>query len=101
MKKKYIILIIVIMLLLLVVGYLSYKIYYVNYYDLSQIEHYEKYRDNFGIKDETFTITTTNIPEEEYLIFKNMKLRNVFEGFQSRFNSDEFEFPHDGYDSIY
>ena len=49
MKKKYIIIIVVILLLLLVGGYLGYKIYYANYYDLSHIQNFEKYRDNFFI----------------------------------------------------
>lgn len=100
MKKKYIIIIVVILLLLLVGGYLGYKIYYANYYDLSHIENFEKYRDNFVIDEEKFTITTTKILEEEYLIFKNIKIKNIFAGFESKFNSDEFEFPHSD-DSIW
>ena len=100
MKKKHIILIIVILLLLLVGGYLGYKIYYANYYDLSHIEGFEKYKDKFVIDEDMVTITTTTLPEEEYLVFKNMKVKNIFEGFENRFNSDEFEHPHDT-DSIW
>lgn len=40
------------------------------------------------------------ILEEEYLVFKNMKIRNIFEGFESKFDSEEFEFQHDE-DSIW
>ena len=100
MKKKYIISIIAIILLLLIGGYLGYKIYYANYYDLSNIEGFEKYKDKFVIDEESVTITTITLPEEEYLVFKNMKVKNIFEGFESRFNSDEFEHPHDT-DSIW
>jgi len=100
MKKKYIILIVVILLLLLIVGFLGYKIYYANYYDLSHIENFEKYKENFVINDEIFTLTTTNLQEKEYFKYKNMKMKNIFEEYESKFDSDEFEFPHD-YDSIW
>lgn len=89
MKKKYLILIIIILLLLLVGGYLGYKIYYANYYDLSNIQDFEKSKENFVIKDDTITITTNKLSEEEYLIFKNMKMRNIFSDFEKRFSSEE------------
>lgn len=100
MKKKNIILIVAILLLILIGVFLAYKIYYVNYYDLNHIEDFEKYKKNFVINDETLTITTTTLPEEEYFTFKNMKMRNIFEGYESKFNSDEFEQPHEE-DSIW
>ena len=100
MKKKLWIIIVAVLLLVLVGGYFGYNIYYVNYYDLSHLENYEKYKENFHIKDETFTITTTTLTEEEYFTYKNMKMRNIFDGYESKFDSDEFEHPHEE-DSIW
>ena len=89
MKKKLWIIIVAISLLVLVGGYLGYKIYYVNYYDLSHINDFENSKDNFAIKDETITIKTTTLPEEEYLVFKNMKIRNDFKNWEVFSSSDD------------
>ncbi len=89
MKKKLWIIIVAILLLVLVGGYFGYKIYYVNYYDLSHINDFENSKDNFVIKDETITIKTTTLPEEEYLVFKNMKIRNDFKNWEVFSSSDD------------
>ena len=89
MKKKLCGLIVAVLLLVLVGGYLGYKIYYVNYYDLSHIQDFEKSKDNFVINDETITIKTTKLPEEEYLVFKNIKVRNDFNGWEVVSLSDD------------
>ena len=100
MKKKLWIIIVAILLLVLVGGYLGYKIYYVNYYDLSHIQNFEKIRENFVINEKKLTVTTTTLAEGEYFTYKNMKMKNIFDGYQSMYNSDEFEFPHSA-DSIW
>ncbi|MBE6139270.1 MAG: hypothetical protein E7174_02020 [Firmicutes bacterium] len=89
MKKKLWIIIVAIILLVLIGGYLGYKIYYANYYDLSHIHDFEKSKDNFVIKDETITIKTTKLPEEDYLVFKNMKIRNDFKNWEVFSSSDD------------
>ena len=62
MKKKRIILMLtIITLLILVGGFLGYKIYYANYYDLSHIQDFEKSKENFVINEETITIKTTKL----------------------------------------
>ena len=91
MKKKLWIIIVAVLLLVLVGGYFGYKIYYVNYYDLSHINEFEKSKDIFAIKDETITIKTTTLPEEEYLVFKNMKIRNDFKNWEVFSSSDELD----------
>ena len=67
MKKKLWIIIVAVLLLVLIGGYLGYKIYYVNYYDLSHINEFEKSKDIFAIKDETITIKTTTLPRQSIL----------------------------------
>ena len=91
MKKRYIILIVVILLILLFVGYLGYKIYYSNYYNLSNINEFDKSKEDFVINDETITLDTTRLSEEEYLIFKNIKIRNDFKDWEVMSTSDDME----------
>lgn len=88
MKNKLWIIIVAILLLVLIGGYLGYKIYYANYYDLSHIQDFEKSKENFVINDETITIKTTKLPEEEYLVFKDIKLRNDFKNWEIKSSSD-------------
>ena len=89
MKKKIWTIIVAILLLVLIWGYFSYKIYYANYYDLSHIQDFEKSKENLVINDETITIKTTKLPVEEYLVFKDMKLRNDFKGWEVISLSDD------------
>ena len=100
MKKKLWIMIVAVLLLVLVGGYLGYKIYYLNYYDLSNLYNFDEYKENLVISDKKITIKTTTLNEEEYFTYKNMKMQNIFDGAESKFNSDEFEHPHDT-DSIW
>ena len=100
MKKKLWIIIVAILLLVLVGGYLGYKVYYVNYYDLSNLYNFDEYKENLVISDKNFIIKTTTLNKEEYFTYKNMKMKNIFDGAESKFNSDEFEHPHDT-DSIW
>ncbi|MBQ7140240.1 MAG: hypothetical protein IJO32_01900 [Bacilli bacterium] len=81
MKKKYIILV-VSSLFLLVLGYFEYKIFNLYYYDTNDImeEQYVNFLNNLENKN-TITINT-NLNVDDYLTFKNIKIRNDFEEFK-------------------
>ncbi len=89
MKKRYIFLIIGILFILLV-AYLIYKNYWANYYSLSHINDFEKSKENFVIND-TINIKTNKLNEEEYLVFKNIKLKNDFKDWDVKYSSDGME----------
>ena len=44
MKKKFWIIIVAVLLIVLVGGYFGYKIYYANYYDLSNLYNFDGYK---------------------------------------------------------
>lgn len=80
MKKKYIFLIMI--PLLIVLGYLVYKIFNLYYYNIDTIkeEQYVNFLNNLEKKN-TITINT-NLKVDNYLTYKNIKIRNDFEEFK-------------------
>lgn len=88
MKKKYIILIVV-LLFLIIFGYLGYKIFNLYYYNTNDImeDNYKNFLNKLEIKN-TITINT-NSNVDNYLTFKNIKIRNDFEKFKKIDESDD------------
>ena len=89
MKKKNII-IISILLVVLVISYFIYKGVSLYIYTTTIGENYDEVTKGLKIKD-TLTIKNQIIPEEEYLIFNNIKIKNVFEKFKENDNRNDID----------
>ncbi len=80
MKKKILIPILIVILILL---YFGYKEFNLLYYDIDNITifDYETFVNNFKIKD-TLTIEHKEIDSNDYLQYKNIKIKNDFKNFE-------------------
>ena len=79
-NKKFLIIIVAI---LLVLSYFVYKGFCLYYYDIGNIttENYKDYFETLRFTD-TMTIRTQKLKEDDYLVFKNVKVKNEFSNFK-------------------
>lgn len=80
MKKK--VVIVLVILIIIVGGYLGYKVYYLNKYNVDDMEeYYQKFINLVGEKD-TYTVHASKLDDSEYYIFDELCIKNFFSGFQ-------------------
>ena len=86
-KKKKIILIVSVVLLVLV--YFGYKLINLAIYDVNNmsIDDYNKIVSGLKVND-IMTINTTKLENNDYLTYKNMKIKNDFKDFELKDNND-------------
>lgn len=78
--KKIIIVITTIFMLVLTGAYFAFKIYNMNYYNLTNLENYETYSKGLYIKN-VIDVEHQNIQNGEPLVFKDFEIRNDFQTF--------------------
>ena len=85
--------IVLISLLILIIGYFGFKIFFIYYYnvDSMNVENYEDIINGLKIKNK-ITIKSEVLNEDEYLTFKNMKVKNDFKDFKLLENNENQDF---------
>ncbi len=85
--------IVLISLLILIIGYFGFKIFFLYYYNVDNmnVENYKDIINGLKIKDK-ITIKSETLNENEYLTFKNMKVKNDFKDFKLLENNENQDF---------
>lgn len=89
-KKSLWVGIIIVVIVVFIGGFFGTKIYYLHKYNIVSVsdEEYFNYRDKLKV-DNTINIKSKNLNENEYITFKNIKVRNDFENFEVLDSSDD------------
>ena len=78
---KKVVIIVGIVIILIVAGYIGYKTYILNKYNVANLGNtYQEIIESFNNK-ETVTINNQQLSEEEYTNFQNIKFKNIVEGY--------------------
>lgn len=78
---KKVVIIVSIVIILIVAGYIGYKTYILNKYNVANLGNtYQEIIESFN-NEETVTINNQQLSEEEYTNFQNIKFKNIVEGY--------------------
>ncbi len=89
--KKYKVVLIILIILILIGLYFGYKGFYIIKYNAFNIEDKEftKLKNFMDIKDDSITIKSQKLKEEEYLDFDSVKIKNDFKDFTPDLSSSD------------